>query len=232
MAEIITYNRVILKFQSPWNIGTVTTHEWSVKFNLSGAAALNSTDAEATAHALAAPILALTESATSLVEYVYYAPGSKVATSFNVYAPGTYPGTGSAYNPASGQAAQLEVSVLLRSPVGKNSLGKPVYLRKWVHGVLASSTDPNSHASLADPSGLLAVYDDGAGPSKLVPIAPRNGQQGGPWMIEGHLYTHQLRRGHKKKKAASAATLTQILNLVGTGLGAKALLEDALSALG
>jgi hypothetical protein len=232
MAEIITYNRVILKLQSPWNIGSETTHDWSVKFNLSGAAALSSTDAEATAHALAGPILALTESATSLIEYVYYAPGSKVATSFNTYAPGTYPGTGSAYNPASGQAAQLEVAILLRSPVGKNSLGKPVYLRKWVHGVLASSTDPNSHASLADPSGLLSVYDDGAGPSKLVPVAPRNGSQGGPWMIEGHLYTHQLRRGHKRKAAVGASALDQVLKAVGTGIAAKAVLEEALALLG
>jgi hypothetical protein len=109
--------------------------------------------------------------------------------------------------------AQLEVAIVCRCPVGKNIKGKQVYLRKWCHNVAPSDTDPNAHAPLANTAAILEPFVTGSGPNNLVPVDPTGGAAGGPWTIEPHLFTHQVRRGPKRKKAPVAGGVS-ISNLL------------------
>lgn len=205
------YQRIQLAFQSPWNLGAETTQNWNQKFNLSGTVALNAADAEATALELASVGLSLASPGTSLVKAAYYPQGSHVNTWEAVYTPGTHPGTQSAYVATGASHQQLEVAIVARVQIGKNSRGKPVYLRKWHHDVLAESGNPNQHRAFTDVTTLLEPYNVGAGPNNVRPVGPTSGVMGGTWTIEQHLFTHQIRRGHKKKIAAGSAAYDILL---------------------
>jgi hypothetical protein len=58
----------------------------------------------------------------------------------------------------------------------------------------------NAHGILNYPQPLHE-WNAGAGPRLLVPCDPTDGTIGGPWVIESHLFTHQVRRGVKRKAA-------------------------------
>jgi hypothetical protein len=231
MADPHTYQRIALKFQSPWNIASETTHDWSLKFNLTGSVLMGDADAEATALALAQGPLALASPRTALIEYSYYPAGATVASSYKTYALGTHMGTQAGYVSTAGVQQQLEVCILFRAPVGKNIHGKQVYLRKWVHDVLADGGDPNACWNLNPLNTIIGAWMTGAGPHQVVPVSPSTGTPGSPWSAEVHLFTHQLRRGAKRKKLAPGASVSSILQAIGTGVAAKAILEEALAAL-
>lgn len=205
MADSTTYHRFALTFTSPWNIGTVTTHNWHCKFSVSGTIVMTAADAQATAIALAQPILDVASSKTYLSAWAYYPSGTNVAAQFGSFLPTDHPGTGNAYGTGPFAPAQLEVVGLARSLVGKNSKGKPVYLRKWCHDVQVLQSNPNSFGGVAGTYQGLKAWNTGSGPHNVVPVSPTTGLQGGPWTFETHAYTHQLRRGAKKKKISPAA---------------------------
>jgi hypothetical protein len=198
MAESVKYQRIVLRMESPWNLGTATSHEWSVKFSLSGASGLPGGSQEATALDLWQPIAAITSAHTSLVGWDHYPNESSTHDGNAIYPIGTHVGTAQAWTV--GQAnQQLEVCLLAICPVGTSSKGRPVYLRKWIHDVQNSAGDLNAHGTLANAATLFDKWNHGAGPSLLVPVSPTTGVQGGPWTVEQHLYTHQLRRSPKHK---------------------------------
>jgi hypothetical protein len=217
-----------LRFQSPWNIANETTHDWNNKFAISGTIVLDNADAEATALDLSQPIRDLAHPHTSLIGWAYYPSGSTVATQTGEFAVGEHPGTAVAYSGVGGGICQLEVCALARSLVGKSSRGKNVYLRKWIHDVQASVGDPNSLDALLNAGSLFDAWNVGSGPHSVVPIDPTSGNEGVPWTVETHLYTHQLRRGAKRKKVATLtgdSTLDTLIKSVGTAAAVKALLE-------
>jgi hypothetical protein len=222
------FQRVVLTMESNWNIGSELTHLWRNSFHLSGTIDHTQADAELLALDLFAPIKRLTMTA-SLVAWDYYPRSSSVSSASASYAVGTHKGDGSGYNgTATALPQQLEVCVLARCPVGKNTRGKEVYLRKWIHNVLASAADPNTVETLNAPSVVCAEWDTGAGPHDCVPVDPTSGAQGGPWQLESHLYTHQLRRGSKRKAAAATGGIGALLD----DLGKAAALAKALELAG
>lgn len=192
------YQRITLAMQSPWNLASETTHVWQNSFHLSGDPSLQSADMEATALALFAPIARLCSPMTSLVSWSHYAADEATSDGTMTYTPGSKPGTGAGYTAGTPLYQQLEVCALARCPVKRSSTGKQVYLRKWIHDV-SSGTTPNTLLAHQPPATLLAEWINGAGPKSLVPVDPTSGEQGGPWAVEAHLFTHQLRRGAKRK---------------------------------
>jgi hypothetical protein len=189
--------------QSPWNLPGVTVHSWHNKFSVSGSIDMSDADAEATALDLFQPIQFLVSVHTSLIAWSWYKSGSTVAATGKDYSPGTHAGTAGGYASGGDPRQQLEVCALARSPVGKNSLGKPVYLRKWIHDVLGTAADPNVLSPMTNEATVLAKWNNGAGPHQVVPIDPTSGDAGAGWHFETHLYTHQLRRGPRRKKVAA-----------------------------
>jgi hypothetical protein len=221
------FQRVVLTMESNWNIGNELTHLWRNSFYLSGTIDHSQAEAELLALDLYKPIQRLTVSA-SLVGWDYYKRSESVSSASASYPVGTHKADSSGYNgTASAMQQQLEVCILARCPVGKNTRGKEVYLRKWIHNVLGSAADPNTVETLNAPSIVLAEWDTGAGPHDCVPVDPTSGAQGGPWQLETHLYTHQLRRGSKRKAAASGDGIAGLLDDLGKAAAIAKALELA-----
>lgn len=218
------FQEFVLTFQSPWNLAGKTDHRWSQSFYVSGTIEHSAADAEAAALMLASPALLLASNRTSLVQFNYYPAHSLVSTVVKIYAPGDHPGTAGAYDVAPQAAQQLEVAAVAHCPIGKNTRGKEIYLRKYFHDVVAHATDPNSLSPLVDAATLLAPFNTGSGPHSVVPCSPVSGATGGPWTMESHVFTHQLRKGKKKKKVPAPLLSSVISDLVNAGL-------DAASAL-
>lgn len=197
MADPDTYNRIVLKMATPFTKLGETGHIWSVKFSLSGVDLTSSSDAEATALDLFAPIKHMTTGETSLVNWLYYKQGSEVNTYQGSYSPGTHSGDLTAYS-GSPTFCQLEVCALARCPVGVNSKGRAKYLFKYIHDI-SQSPSPGELSTIADETTLLAPWNTGSGPNELVPVDPTTGLQGTGWTIHPALYTRQLRRGQPGK---------------------------------
>lgn len=212
MPDSNQFHRFVLTMQSPWNLPGQTVHNWHNKFSVSGSINMNDADAEATALDLWKPIRDLTTNKTSLIGWSFYLSGSNVAATVMTYAAGVHTGTLGGYSSNSAPGNQLEVCILARSAVGKNTLGKPVYLRKWIHDVLQNVGDPNSHEPLISEAGTLTPWNAGAGPHQVVPIDPTSGDAGSGWHLEQHLFTHQLRRGPRRKvKTADGLSVSDAL---------------------
>jgi hypothetical protein len=204
LADPVTYQRITLTLEHPWNYAGEDMHRWSVKFNLSGGQALLDNEIEPTVVDLFEPFGLICRTGGHLAEARYYPPEGHAATWFKLYTPADHPTAGAGYTPATFYEQQLEVCALARAPIGKSATGKPVFLRKWIHAV-RSETDPNVFANPnnAPTGGVLRKWNDGSGPRLVVPVDPTGGTQGGPWALETHLFTHQLRRGPKRKKTTS-----------------------------
>jgi hypothetical protein len=216
------FQQFTLIFQSPWNLAGVTNHRWSHAIYVSGTISHSDADAEAAALALAQPALNLASSGTSLVEWKYYPSGSTVAASTKTYAPGINPGTGQGYTNVGDPRCQLEVAAIAHGDTGrKNNRGKDIFLRHYFHDVCSMPTDPNTLGTLK--TGLLDTWIHGAGPHAVVPVSPSTGVPAQTWAFESHLYTHQLRKGKKKKKPVGSVLLTDAENLVKSALQAKGL---------
>lgn len=204
MAESVRYQRIVLHFESPWNLGKTTTHEWGVKFSLSGATNIAASDCEATARDLAAPLLYIASTRTVLIGWTHYPIASATHDATGNFGAVPITGNGGAWDPG-GAPQQLEVCVLAECQCGVSSKGRPVYLRKWCHDVMADPSNPNAPANPLDGPTIFDKWDHGCGPHNSVPVSPTTGQQGSGWTANTHLYTHQLRRGPKRKPASASA---------------------------
>lgn len=192
MADPDNFQRVILKFFSPF-ARKDALQEWQLKFSLSGGGIDNFDDAEATALALAAPVLTLTSGDTYLGGWLHYPPGSNTNDWQAVYDSTAHPGTAGAYTTlGDGNIQQLEVCALLHAVVGTSSKGRAVYLQKHIHDVYGSDTNVGQLlANTAD----FSTWSTGVGPDDLVTVSPTTGAASDAWEIHGALYTRQLRKG-------------------------------------
>ena len=193
----LTYNRIRLNMSSPWDYGRQQPQLWSCNFVLSGAAPMTVfSDVETTALDLWTPISGLTQADTNLVGWSYYPPNSHSSTFAQTYAAGVHGGTGNGLVTSTKQQ-QGEVCILCEGPTDKNSRGKQVYLRKWIHNVTCATGNQNQRPALVgDP---VAKWKTGSGPNLLVPIDPDSGMQASTWTVKTHLYTRQFRKGKKRK---------------------------------
>ena len=198
MTEILTYRRCVLRVLSPWFDTSDDTHQWSARFNVSGAGPLPAADIEATALDLWEPIRQLTGVSSWLHGWSWYDPGNKVATAEQVYTPTQYPGGGTAWM-GGGVHCYTEAAALCESHAGFNSRGKPVYLRHYVHDIPLLQNHGRELPQIFAP-GPFDKWNNGAGPHQVVPVRPSNGQQGGPWYVVPAAHTHQMRRGKKRLK--------------------------------
>lgn len=197
MADLNTYNRVVLTMQSPFAKGGVSSHKWSLKFSLSGTAMVPA-DVEPTGLDLFDPVSKLCSSNTSLIGILGYPPGSDVNIANLSYAVGHNTGAHNAYTPG-GVTQQLEVCAVCRAPVGLNVKGKKVWLHKYVHDVWASPTNSQVLQDILGPqAAVFAKWQTGAGPHSLLVVQPSTGTPAGTWAVESPLFTRQLRRGQKK----------------------------------
>jgi hypothetical protein len=206
------FQEFVLTFQSPWNLGAEATHNWSQSFYVSGTITHDDAAAEAAGLALAAPALALAHSDTSLIGITYYPSGSLISTVQKTYTPGAQPAGGHGYLGGVGTWQQLEVAAVMHCPIGKNIRGKEIYLRKYFHAVQADQANPNALAPTIAHDLLFGVFNTGAGPHAVVPVSPTSGAAGGPWSLESHLFTHQLRKGKKKKKTSSGSLIGDLID--------------------
>lgn len=207
------FQEFVLTFTSPWNLAAKTSEEWSQSFYVTGTQTHSDTDAEAAGLALAGPALALASPRTSLTKITYYPSQSLVSTFNKVYTPGSHPGTASYIATEDLCEQQLEVTAVAHCPIGTNTRGKEIYLRKYFHDVSTKTGDPNTVGDLITPATVLAPFNTGAGPHLVRPCSPSSGAAGASWVFEPHAYTHQLRKG-KKRKAPTASQLTQLLHAI------------------
>lgn len=199
MADSDTYNRIRLDFSTPWAKKGGAAQDWSLLFSLSGDPLTSEGDAESTANDLVDPISRLTSGATSYLGYWYYEPGSRVHAFNAEYAVGARTGTATGYNGA-GLPCQLEVVIVLSSPIGKDVKGRPTFLRKHVHDVSSSQQSANAPQGL-NQNCLDAIqkWSTGVGPKNLVAISPTKGTAAAPFQVTPYLATRQMRRAAKKK---------------------------------
>lgn len=198
MADVDTYQRITLKFETPYARRDGDHQLWQLKFSLSGVDMTDHDTITTTAADLAAPILLLTSPETSYTGFLYYQHGSNVNFFQSTFDYGANPGTGDGYTGGGANVAtQLEVCALARAYVGVSSGGKPVYLMKHIHDVFQPTESPGELAAVT--AGLLDVWSTGVGPNDLVTISPTTGDASAAWTIDAALYTRQLRRGYIPK---------------------------------
>lgn len=207
------YNFIRLNLECPWNLYGQTVATYSNNFVLSGAAPLADADAEPTALDLFEPIRKLASSGAYLASFSYYHPNVGTAAVHKTYTPSQHPCDASAWNQPYEQS-QAEVCILAEGPTDKNTRGKQVYLRKFIHHVPHAVGDGNSIPASAVAGDPLAKWKNGAGPNLLVPIDADSGMQASSWTYHTHLYTRQFRKG-KKRKVAAKSTLDDLLQLAG-----------------
>jgi hypothetical protein len=197
MADVDTYTRITLKFETPYARRGDDHQMWQLKFSLSGEPISSLSDAEATASDLADPVRTLTSAQTSYVGFLAYPPGSNVNNYQHNYDYGVNPGTGSAYASGSGEQVQLEVVMLAKALVGVSAKGKAVYLMKHIHDVPQAT----GSAGVLDPpdADTLLPWSTGVGPNDLVTVSPTTGDASEAWTWDAALYTRQLRRGYIPK---------------------------------
>ena len=193
MSDPATYNRFVLKFETPYARRGGANQLWQLKFAMSGDDLTSSADAEATAEDLAAPVLGLVTTETSWTGWLYYKHGSTVNDYNADYDYGVNPGTAAAYATGGGKSTQLEVCMIAKARVGTSSKGKAVYLMKHIHDVVEASGGPGFLEEVT--AGTLDAWSTGCGPNNLVTVSPSTGDLSDAWTWDTALYTRQLRRG-------------------------------------
>jgi len=193
------YNFIRLNLECPWNLYGETVATYSNNFVLSGAAPLPDASAEPTALDLFEPIRQISHPGAYLKSFSYYHPNVATAAVHIDYTPGQHPCAGSAVSGTGMHPQQAEVCVLCAGPTDKNSRGKQVYLRKYIHWVQSDASSPNQIPAIQ--ATALDKWRNGSGPNLLVPIDADSGTQASDWTIDAHLFTRQFRKGKKRKAA-------------------------------
>lgn len=195
LPDVDTYNRMVLKFASPFAKTDQTQHVWTLKYSLSGTAWTSADDCDGVADDLRGPLMGLLSTHSSYLGYLAYPPGSNINSYSRDVAFGTDNGTAAAYtSPDEAVGQQLEVCALAFAAAGRNSLGRPIFLTKHIHDVFGSSIVTGD---LAAQDVDLTAWSTGLGTRDLVTVDPSTGTPSGAWGIRTALYTRQLRRGTK-----------------------------------
>lgn len=200
LANVVTYQRITLHMSTPWVRGQGGRQIWSCKFNLSGASALLANEMEPTALDLWDPIRQLCRPETYLAGWRYYPPEGHTATGLLDYTSLQHPAASVAFA-ASAPIQNTEVCYYARAYLNKSATGKPVYLRKYIHGAQSSADGQSipTYSGGVTPATIFAKWNTGSGPKAVVPIDPTGGQQSSAWELLSQLHTHQLRRGPRRK---------------------------------
>lgn len=232
----------VYKISSPWR---GTRHTWSITGNHSGSS-LSSGDAETFMTGESSPftlsyapfMTAGPAESTTYAEFwhqltgVAYYDGSDSAAVFEADydvdspPPDNLLPNGTAFSEVTSPYSVLEACVCLQAVIGLSKTGKPVLVRKFIHGVAnganALNVDGTNTLSLTD-GGTAAMQSQSNGDwyGNRVYIAPSGNQPGASdWSaIPGQ---HQMPRGRRKvtAKAGAAAQSTLLSILEGAAGGA------------
>lgn len=223
---------------SPWRDGQ---HDWHLVGNHSGSS-FNAADAQTfmtgaeSPFALSfAPFIGTVGS--SVVRAAYY-DGETSAPIFTATYDGTHEPpsplhpTGLAFDNPSEAQEPLEVCVMIEAQAGLSSRSKPVYMRKFVHGIptgnitTGTGNVPN-WVFTADAAAAATAMGDGSWFGNRVYCSPSGRQPStNDWVALLVPGNHQMPRGRKRKTAATNSTLlNDAIKLAATaiGLGAEAL---------
>lgn len=197
---------VNLRYNAPWRGITKT---WSVQFNYSGAllsAPQALTFMQEVHNAVFAAYFSQHASAQFLSGYSHYDgtnsaalvevefdnAAASIAGGFNGVA--SY---GAAYDPTTDLAVSgLEGCAVLLAPLGKNSTGKPFFMRKFLHGCPAMTGDTDGF-TFAGGTAPAVQLGDGSLPGNRVLCTDKGAQ--GVWDASEYIGNHQLIRKYVKK---------------------------------
>lgn len=205
------YPNFVLKYTSPWR---GTEHVWSVTSSHSGALlgsqalALNFCQA---VHGVMAAFMSPAALEQYLSGWRYYDGHNSAAvyeadyssaggsSSAGWVGPSGY---GGAYAGTPTTVCGLETCVVLDAPIGNSSAGRPISMRKWIHGVPGGS-DADQPPLSTGAAAIAAQLGNGTLPSNRVLVSPKGAQ--GQWVVSGYFGSHKMPR--RKKKAAGSGDL-------------------------
>lgn len=222
---------------SPWRTGL---HEWHLTGNHSGSS-FSATDAQTFMEGASSPFALcfapfISSSDGTVTRTAYYNGQDSAPVFTNTYSetnpvPTPLEPTGNAWL-ASGPQEPLEVCVMLEARAGLGSTSKPVFLRKYVHGVptgnIASGTDGVPNWVFAGAAATAATkMGDGSWFGSRVYIAPSGRQPASnDWQALVVPGNHQMPRGRKRKAPGGNSSIFNIaekLALTAVGAAAEAL---------
>lgn len=141
---------------------------------------------------------------------------------------------GEAYSEAEAgdQRSGLESCCVLLAPVGTNSKGKPVFMRKYIHAVPGTTGQTNELPFNDLAQGYAAALGNGSLYGSRV-LCSASGAQG-DWSADLYYGNHQLYRRAKKKTSLSSASTSSLLQRIlesaaGSGLASE--LETVIAGL-
>jgi|ERR1700723_1581080 len=117
----------------------------------------------------------------------------------------------------------LETCCLLQAQVGNSSSGKPVYMRKFIHGTCGSYDGTDNIPLAGAAPGIAAGLGNGSMFGTRVLVSPKGAQPAAGWTISPYFSNHQMPR--RRKKAASSSLLSSAERAALAAAG------DALAAL-
>ncbi len=204
------YGNIVIKFRTPWR---GSTHDWSVASSHSGSAFTNTSDMLQfliSVYDVIASYLA-SGGSTFCCEVAYYngvdsAP--KYSETFVNQAAATAAGfltspIGSSYMSAPGTPlattmAPYEACCMLEAPIGLSKTGKPVTMKKFVHGCAAPTGENDGLPGVtSDWSNEAVKLGNGQLYETRVLISPKGAQ--GTWSALDYYGNHQAQRRRKKK---------------------------------
>jgi hypothetical protein len=205
----------VLRYDAPWR-GTIKT--WSLTFNHSGAllsAPQALTFLQALHNSVFCAFFSAAASSQYLSSYAYYDGTNSAALQEADYASAadseaagwngvsTY---GDAYMATPTGVSGLETCVVLKALVGTSKTGKPIWMRKFIHGVPPMLGDSDNAPLTGGAQALALALGDGTLPGNRVLCSAKGNQ--GTWEVETYFGNHKLFRAYNKSKAE----LTKIAN--------------------
>nr|CRY96108.1 hypothetical protein [uncultured prokaryote] len=186
-------------------------HRWSTVYHFNLAAARAPIDASACDAFAAAekPLLypgGTTSNGISSISIYGPSGGTPIAakTYFDWHVPASWvnAGIGAAWTGASGPLATAEVALVVKSPTQLSRTGKPVFLRKWYHGVPAindgATAEVTSSQITAITAAFVALGSSLTATYGLVYASPSGAVPGTP-TVQPFFGNHQMPRGRKRK---------------------------------
>jgi hypothetical protein len=210
------YPNFVLKYTAPWR---GTQHVWSVASSHSGA--LLSSNAQVLSllqsiHGVFAEFMSVAAADQYLSGYRYYDGHASAAiyeadytsaaasASAGWAAPADY---GGAYAGTNNNVCGLETCLVLQAPIGNSSSGRPLFMRKWIHGVPAGN-DMDQPPLSTSAAAIVAQLGNGTLPYNRVLVSPKGAQ--GAWVYNGYYGAHKMpRRNPKRTSSSSLFSLAQ-----------------------
>lgn len=216
------------------------THNFQITGNTTGAA-LSAADAkifmEGTGSPYAKSFAPFQGTQQVAVIGVRYYNGTSSAPVYEAdYASGAAPApltpTATAFSQGAGQdSLPLEVCVMVEATVGTSRTGKPVYCRKFLRGApIAGLSDTSQWDFASEAASAASAMGNGSWYNGIQYCSPSGATAGsGGWTALSYPSNHQVPRGKKRSKTATATAakqsslLSELLQAIGAGSSATAL---------